>query len=232
MAAAEPTLIETKSEVPEQIAAAFRAFDRANGRDPNVEEAEGAQVPRELAYARRMSRWLERLYPEASDALQLAARSQHIERWSKPRSSYPDGRVGYLTWRRDLARYHAERAGTILGDLGFEAAEIARVQALLRKERLKQDPEAQALEDVACLVFLAHYFAPFARRHSRDKVCEIIRKTWRKMSDRGRQAALELEMEPEIRSLILGALEKTQMQPDNRPKLANIDGDQGRNGSV
>ena len=213
MAAAERTHTEAKSEVPERIAAAFRAFDRANGRDPNVEEVDGARVPRELAYARRMSQWLEQLYPEASDALRLAARSQHLERWSKPRGSYPDGRVGYLTWRRDLARYHAERAGQLLSGLGFAADDVARVQALLRKERLKQDPEAQALEDVACLVFLAHYFAPFARRHSRDKVCEIIRKTWRKMSNRGHEAALALEMEPEIRDLVLDALDDAKMRP-------------------
>ena len=207
-------------------------IDDANARDPNTVDDNGRNRPAELVYGERMSAALQGFCKAPSEHLRIAVRAQHLERWTSPRGSYPDGRVGYLTWRRDLARYHAERAGQLLSGLGFEAAEIARVQALLRKERLKQDPEAQALEDVACLVFLAHYFAPFAGKHNRDKVCEIIRKTWRKMSDRGRQAALELEMAPEVRNLVFGALDEAQIGADEQRKPANIDRDQGRKGSV
>lgn len=185
-----------------KFATAIAAFDRANEADPNVEEVDGTEVPRELAYARRMSAWLDRLYPEASEALRLAVRCQHIERWTSPRKSYPDGRVGYLTWRRDLKTFHAERAGEILREVGYGEDIAARVGALVRKERLKQDPEAQALEDVVCLVFLESYFSPFARQHDPAKVVDIVRKTWRKMSGHGQAAALELPLDAESRALV------------------------------
>ncbi len=188
------------------FAAAVAAFDRVNGADPNLEEVDGEPYPKELLYGCRMSGWLEHVYPEASDALRLAARCQHIERWKIPRSDYPQGRAGYLTWRRDLKRYHAERAAGILSDLGVADSIIERVQSLVRKERLKQDPECQALEDVACLVFLAHQFEAFAGRHAPEKVTEILRKTWRKMSDRGHRAALTLTLAPKERALVETAL--------------------------
>lgn len=206
----EPTLADhqPQAETAEpRLAAALAAFDRANAADPQREEtAEGAQ-PKALLYGRRMSVCLARLYPEASPELRLAARAQHIERWRIPRDSYPAGRVGYLTWRRDLKAYHAQRAAEILGPLGFEEAGIARVGALLRKERLKQDPESQALEDVACLVFLEHEFAAFAEGHGDDKVVDILRKTWRKMSDVGHRAALALPLEGRAGRLVAQALE-------------------------
>ena len=187
-------------------AAALEAFDRANAADPNREAVDGVAAPKELVYGQRMSDWLERLYPEASLALRLAVRCQHIERWRVPRKSYPEGRIGYLTWRRDLKALHAERAGEILERLGFDAATVERVRALVNKENLRQDPEAQALEDVACLVFLAHYFADFAVGHDDDKVVDILRKTWRKMSETGREAALALPLGPTEAALVALAL--------------------------
>ena len=189
-----------------RLAAALAAFDRANAADPQLDEtAEGAQ-PKALMYGRRMSACLAQLYPTASPELRLAARAQHIERWRIPRNSYPAGRVGYLTWRRDLKAYHAQRAAEILGPLGFEEASIARVGALLRKERLKQDPESQALEDVACLVFLRYEFAAFAETQDAGKMVDILRKTWGKMSDRGREAALALPLEGPALNLVQEAV--------------------------
>lgn len=192
----------------DQLQAAFAAFDEANAADPNLESMDDRSMPRELLYARRMSEWLERLYPDASEALRLAARCQHIERWRSPRADYPEGRVGYLTWRRDLKNFHAERAGEILRSLGYAESTIAVVQALLRKERLKRDPEAQALEDVVCLVFLAYYFEDFAAQHERGKIIDILRKTWAKMSEKGHAAALEVAYTPETRALIEAALNR------------------------
>ena len=188
------------------LAAALAALDRANAADPQLEETGEGPQPKALLYGRRMSACLDRLYPGASPELRLAARAQHLERWQIPRDSYPAGRVGYLTWRRDLKHYYAERAGAILSDLGFEAPLIARVGGLLRKERLKQDPESQALEDVACLVFLEHEFAAFAEGHGDEKIVDILRKTWRKMSERGREAALALALEGRALRLVERAL--------------------------
>ena len=181
---------------------AVARFDRANADDPNDERVDGVDTPKELAYARRMSERLVRLAPDASEPLRLAARSQHIRRWTIPRTEFPEGRDGYRTWRTRLAAFHAETAGAILRDVGYESAVVARVESLLRKERLKADPDAQTLEDVACLVFLEHEAARFASRQEEAKLVEILRKTWRKMSERGRAAALESKLPPEVRALV------------------------------
>ena len=169
-------------------------------------DAANAAVPAEVLYAQRMTAWLDRLYPDASEALRLAARAQHIRRWEIPRGSYPMDRAGYHRWRTALYTFHAETADSILRGVGYPDATIARVRALLRKERLKSDPEMQALEDVACLVFLENYFADFAPKHDEEKVITILRRTWAKMSPRGHVAALELKMEPAARSLVEKAL--------------------------
>lgn len=182
--------------------AALAAIDAANAEDPNPEIFEGAEVPKELLYGRRMSAWLSRLEPGASEALRLAVRAQHIRRFAIPRRSYPMDRPGYRQWRERLARFHAEEAAGILRPLGYGEPLVARVQALLRKENLRSDPEAQTLEDVACLVFLESYFADFARQHEEEKLAGIVRKVWRKMSPRGREAALALSLPPSARALL------------------------------
>lgn len=177
-----------------------RALDRIDA--VNAEDPEG----KELDYSRRMTDWLERLEPEAGDALRLAVRAQHIGRWKIPRSAYPKDRVGYLTWRNELGKLHADWTAEILRDVGYDGQTIERVRKMLRKKGLKTDPEVQTLEDVACLVFLEHYFADFAREHDDDKVVDILRKTWRKMSERGRQAALGLSLGEREKALVDRAL--------------------------
>jgi hypothetical protein len=144
------------SENGTRFAEVVAAIDAANAHDPNTIEIDGQRVAAELVYGQRMSETLARLAPEASEALRIAARGQHIERWTSPRRGYPEGRVGYLRWRKDLQAFHAARVGEIMTAAGYDAAAIGRVGALIRKERLKADAEAQTLEDVACLVFLAH----------------------------------------------------------------------------
>ena len=178
------------TEPSQRLEAALAAFDEANAADPNIVEAEGREWPKELLYARQMSAWMERFAPDASEALKLAARCQHIRRWEIPRDAYPRDRVGYLKWRTELKHMHARIAGEILEKAGYGADTIARVQSLLKKERLKSDAEAQTLEDVVCLVFLENWFADFAKQHDPDKVVDIVAKTWKKMSPAGHEAAL------------------------------------------
>lgn len=190
----------------ERFREAIARFDRANAEDPNVETADGVSHPKELLYAQRMSEALERFAPDASEVVRLAARCQHIRRWTAPRDTYPEGRDGYRRWRTGLARFHAETAGGILRQVGYDDTIVGRVEALLRKERLKADPEVQLLEDVACLVFLGHYLAPFAARHEDEKVVGILQRTWRKMSERGREAALALDLAPDLRALVVRAV--------------------------
>lgn len=182
------------------------AIDAANASDPSKVTVDGRREPSEVVYSRRMSAMLDRVYPDASELLKVAARAQHIERWTSPRSSYPDGRIGYLRWRTDLKNYHAVRAGELMGKFGYDSESIARAQSLIRKERLKYDAEAQALEDVICLVFLEDYFAEFAPRHDEAKVIDILRKTWAKMSPKAQAAALALDLPEGARSLVARAL--------------------------
>jgi hypothetical protein len=170
------------------------AIDAANGRDPSTIEADGRILPAELVYGWRMSATLADMAPQASDELRIAARGQHVERWTSPRKSYPQGRAGYLRWRKDLQGFHARRIGEIMASTGYDPGAINRVGALIRKERLKADAEAQMLEDVACLVFLKHYLADFLRKTDRDKLAGILTKTWHKMSPLARDAARKLSL--------------------------------------
>jgi|TARA_Y100000588_G_C14226694_1_gene913471 hypothetical protein len=189
-----------------RVSEAFRQFDQANAEDPNTDTVDGTDHPKELLYAQRMTATLEEFAPEASDEVRLAVRCQHIRRWTIPRETYPDGREGYRRWRSDLALFHADTAASIMGGIGYDQESIARVSLLLRKERLKSDPEVQLLEDVACLVFLTHYLSAFVEKHESTKVIDILRKTWRKMSDKGHTAALQLNWDTKTRPLVEAAL--------------------------
>jgi hypothetical protein len=174
---------------------AIARFDAANAEDPNREPADGREWPKELLYAERMSAMLERFAPDASETLRLAARCQHIQRWKIPRAEYPMDRIGYLQWRKRLNKLHAQLAGEILRDVEYDDATIARVGSLLKKEALKSDREAQALEDVVDLVFLESYLAGFVAAHGQydnAKFLDILGKTAKKMSAGGRAAALTL----------------------------------------
>lgn len=186
-----------------RLSTALASIDAANAEDPNRVEIDGVSVPAEKLYGERMSEMLARIYPDASELLQVAVRAQHIRRWEIPRDTYPMDRPGYLRWRKELGRKHAEWAGEILAASGYGADEIARVGSLLRKENLRRDPETQALEDVASLVFLAHYADAFAAKHAPEKVVAILAKTLGKMSDHGRAAAGTLDLSPAVQ----GALE-------------------------
>ena len=186
---------------------AIERFDTANAKDPNRETVDGVDQPKELIYAHRMTACLDRFGPHAPEPVRLAARCQHIRRWTISRTDYPEGRHGYRRWRTDLARFHATTAAAILREVGYDDSTVGRVESLLQKERLGTDPEVQLLEDVICLVFLEHYLFDFASKHDEEKLLGVLRKTWRKMSDEGRRAALALELAPELRALVTRAVE-------------------------
>ena len=185
---------------------AIAAIDAANAHDPNKYGLEGHARPAELVYGEHMTAVLARLYPEASEGLKLAVRAQHLRRWQVPRASYPMDRAGYHRWRNDLKRKHAEWAGEILRSCDYGETEIARVGALIRKEHLKQDADAQALEDTACVVFLSHYAADFTAKHDEAKMLGILAKTWAKMSAHAQQAALALQLPQPLKGLLERAI--------------------------
>ena len=164
-------------------------FERAHAEDPRTMES---GTTWSVHYHRRLAHWIDTIDPNASIPLRLAARCAHIRRWTVPRSLYPEGRSGYKRWRSELARFHAEEAGKILEGAGFDLETIEKVQGILQKQRMKQDPDVQSFEDGLCLVFLEDELAEFAGKHEEDKVVDVIRKTWEKMSDHGHAIALEL----------------------------------------
>lgn len=189
---------------------ALARFDAANAEDPNREIAGDCERPKELLYAERLTAMLARYVPDASEPLRLAARCQHIQRWKIPRADYPMTRVGYHQWRNRLRDFHAELAATILREAGYDDTTIAHVRALIRKEALKTDPDAQALEDVVDLVFLESYLAAFVAAHSdydEAKFVDILAKTAKKMSARGREAALTLiDLPPTLAPVVRKAM--------------------------
>ncbi|MEM6955141.1 MAG: DUF4202 domain-containing protein [Myxococcota bacterium] len=187
---------------PARLEAAFAAFDAANALDPNSEDDQ----PKELLYARRMTEALRAFAPGASEVLELAARAQHLERWKIARSEYPMDRPGYLRWRQELKKRHAARAGEILERVGYDAPLIERVQTLLMKKGIKADADVQCLEDVICLVFLRHYWNDFRLKHDEAKLINIVRKTWKKMSPAGHEAALKLEFDEPSKAILQAAL--------------------------
>jgi hypothetical protein len=195
--------------MPSRLETAIDLIDRTNAGDPHRVTVDGQSVPKELAYSRHMTRWLNKIAPDAPEPLRLAARAQHIARWEIPRSTYPMDRIGYLKWRTTLYGHHATRAAELLRTVGYDDATIARVESLLRKQQLKTDPEMQTLEDVICLVFLETELSDFAARQPEDKVIAIIQKTWRKMSPAGHAAALRLAptLTDPIPSLLTRALQ-------------------------
>jgi hypothetical protein len=187
----------------QKFEAARGRFDGENSNDPNLEIVDGISHPRELLYAQRLTNWVLRLCPNASETLRVAARCQHICRWKISRASYPMTRAGYLKWRADLKKFHAQKAGEILRETGYDEEIIRRVQDLNLKKNFPDDPEARVLEDALCLVFLEFQLADLAAKTAEDKTINALQKSWQKMTDPARAEALKLNY---------GAREKTLLQ--------------------
>jgi hypothetical protein len=172
--------------------AALLCFALAHNEDPRSIVVDGAPTPWSIRYHDRLAHWVHRFDPNASLPMRLAAACQHIRRWTVPRSDYEAGRLGYRKWRSALAQMHARVAREVLGDCGFDEQTIQRVEALLKKIGLARDPEVQLFEDAICMVFLELDYADLARKQDDDKLVDILRRTWEKMSPRGREAAVAL----------------------------------------
>ena len=192
----------------ERFKKALVAFDTLNAKDPNSIEIDGESQPKELHDALAMSRWVDSLYPDASEAVCLAARCQHLCRWESPRSSYPEGRAGYLKWRSDLKQFHANKAEEVLRSVGYDDEMIEAVRIINLKKGLKANPDVQAIEDALCLVFLENQFEGYLAQWDEDKLISILRKTWAKMSSVGHAAALKLTFSKQGVTLIEKALGK------------------------
>ncbi|MDG1728341.1 MAG: DUF4202 domain-containing protein [Algibacter sp.] len=191
---------------PTRFETAIALIDKANSEDINTYTLAGIDYPKELLYSQRMTRKLLQFNPDASKALQIAARAQHICRWKIARGEYPMDRVGYLKWRETLKKMHADLTADILKQVGYDDEFVDRIRKIILKKLIKKNEESQALEDTICLVFLDYYFEEFAAKHPDEKVIDILQKTWIKMSDEGQQEALKLKFSEKSLALVKQAL--------------------------
>ncbi|MGD9704188.1 MAG: DUF4202 domain-containing protein [Acidimicrobiia bacterium] len=190
----------------ERYGAAAAAIDAANAADPTTVVVRGEELPLALAHGRLAAAWVDRLVADADETLLLAARAHHLRRWEVPRTTYPEGKAGYLRWRKDQKARHARDVEALLRDAGYDASSIARVQALVRRDQLAVDAEAQVVEDAACLVFIETQLASMTPRFDHAHLLDVLRKTARKMSPAGLAAVGELPLGETEQALLAEAL--------------------------
>ena len=186
------------------------AIDAINQKDPNFTVINHQPQPKELVYGQYMTDCLNQYWPDSNEHLQIAVRAQHIKRWHLPRSEFPTGKQGYLTWRKELGKFHAETTKQLMLENGYDDQSAEKTASIIRKEKLKSNPDSQTLEDVACLVFLQYYFDEFAAKYTEqnneEKIIRIVQLTWKKMSERGHKIALSLTLPDHLAALVNKAL--------------------------
>jgi hypothetical protein len=185
---------------------AFALFDAFNKQDPNEINFKGNTYPLEYFFALRLYEWVRKLEPAAGEPLLLASRSQHIGRWLSARSSYPEGKAGYLQWRQDLAKFHALKSAELMREAGYDEETIAKVEPIILKKDLQKNPEVQTIENALCLVFLEYQYEDFLHKHEEPKIIRILQKSWKKMTEPGRNAALTIGYSEKGKELISKAL--------------------------
>lgn len=189
---------------------AFEKFDNYNKKDPNIFTWKGVSYPQEYFLALKLYEWVKKLAPDPSEELLLSSRCQHIGRWEIPRDSYPDGRDGYLKWRKDLALFHAGKASVIMESVGYPDYKVSRVKQIILKQKIKADKEVQVMENALCLVFLEFQYEEFYPKHSLEMVINILKRSLIKMDNHGRQFALGLTYSEMGLFCINKALEKVK----------------------
>lgn len=208
----QPSLTPLPAKPDTPLFRVLSGIDSLNEKDPRKANFGGAEVPYELAYSVWMTEWIQRLTPTPSDELLIAARGQHNQRWKVPRTSYPEGKAGYFKWREDLKVMHSNAVVALMREAGYSEAAMDKVTKLMLKKQLGSNAEAQLLEDALCLVFLQYQFAEFRATTTDDKMVDILRKTWKKMGEAGKAAALKLPLNKEEAALVGRAL-----SPDPAP---------------
>ena len=182
------------------------AIDTINQQDPHQIEENGQLQAKELVYGHQMSNCLNQYWPDASELLQIAVRAQHIKRWHLKRHDFDTGKAGYLKWRKELGKFHAELTAALMQENGYSPEEASQTAAIIRKEKFKSNADSQTMEDVACLVFLQYYFDEFSGKYSEEKIIDIVQKTWKKMSGQGHKIALSLKLPGHLAELVKKAL--------------------------
>lgn len=199
-----------------KLTSVLSAIDDINRQDINMTLSEGKEYPKELIYGQRMTACLTQHWPQASELLQIAVRAQHVKRWHLQRSEFEQGKAGYYQWRIALGKFHAELTANIMIELGYSKIQAKQTASIICKENLKEKTssqlnlDSQTLEDVACLVFLSHYFDEFANKYieqnNEAKIIRIVQLTWKKMSSDAHNIALKLALPDHLAGLVSKAL--------------------------
>lgn len=194
----------------ERLRKAFEKIDDLNNEDPARIVVDGEEIGAATQYGRRMTEWVKKLNPDASEELLLAARASHLQRWQSPRSEFPDGRKGYLAWRKRMYDFHAEKADAVMTDLGYDEDAKYQVNFYIHKRCLETNRDVQFLEDAACLIFLEHELPEFAEKTPEAKLIRILQKTWGKMTEQGHIEADKLSLPEASVALIAEAMKVPQ----------------------
>jgi len=199
-----------------QLEQVLSAIDDINRQDLNITISEGEQYPKELIYGQRMTACLTQHWPQASELLQIAVRAQHIKRWHLKRNEFEQGKAGYYQWRIALGKFHAALTAEIMTEEGYSKEQGEQTASIICKENLKNktssqlNSDSQTLEDVACLVFLEHYFDEFADKYLKQdneaKIIRIVQLTWKKMSEDAHNIALQFSLPNHLADLVNKAL--------------------------
>ena len=189
-----------------KLATLLIAIDEINAQDPNKILFNNQLQPKELIYGQQMTACLNKHWVKSSEQLQIAVRAQHIKRWHLKRNEFENGKIGYYKWRIALGKYHAQLTASLMLKHGYNEAQAQETAAIIRKDNIKTNNNTQALEDVACLVFLQHYLNDFSTKHSEEKIIRILQKTWTKMSVKGQEIALALTLPTHLSKILKKAL--------------------------
>ena len=200
------TLLENHSTTMTKFEQAIKLFDTYNRNSPETVFRDEDTYPAEYFYALKLHEWVLKLTPDAGEALLLASRCQHIGRWEIQRGVYPEGRIGYLKWRSDLSKFHADTASSLLRSISYDEETIEKVREIVLKKHLRTETDVQTMEDALCLVFLEFQFDDLIAKQPEDKMIVILQKTWAKMSQQGKEQALKLRYSPDGAKLINQAL--------------------------
>ena len=181
-------------------------IDEVNSRDPKKIRVEDYEYPYELIYSKNLTDWVMKLKPQPSEALLIAARGQHMGRWTIPRDHYPPDRGGYLRWREELKKFHAGEVSKIMKSCGYQESEIKPVQDIILKKNRTENSDSQTMEDALCLVFLESQFGELRAKTPDEKMKTILQKTWKKMSEAAKKEALNLDLQEKDKKLLREAL--------------------------
>lgn len=173
---------------------AIIAIEQIHSKDITQEQHNGSLIPAEFLYGKRMLKTLELVSPESSYAMKLAVQCQHLQRWGVPRSSYTYDRRGYHEWRREVMKYQLEQTINLLSSISIDEIDIKWIAQVINAQENKADSNGLIIMDTACLVFLKWYMEPFAKKHESEKVLDILKKTFRKMSTDAQNLISKLDL--------------------------------------